>query len=816
MGRTKRKVKRSAPLHSIAVLILKMAHHLAFCVLVISLIGTALLCSTYGEENKLRYPLYIASDKETSKEIFVTNKLYGKALHLLRYATIRSQLEVEGNFDGNKIINISEYTHRKETGFVSPKRAYFYDANFRLEDLLKWQQSGAVQYLENILLMSNEEIAKNGDEKFRFPYANIEGTRLEYIVLTVEEYKELLRQLIDCMNDLAINYNEYLTLKEEFTKPDTNFVYYVEMGNENGDVYTNVLASKPYETYFEGIDYFAKVNTYLTAGLPEEVDITFDDLVDPNNAYTYAFGDNAKVYLGYDLSRGAKDSVATVLAAYDMLNLDKVYTLLGISGLAALFYLVMFCYMMYATGRKLDAHGEEYVELNWIDAIPLELYLAWCGCVGFGLVALVLFGVDILNAYPKDTMGNGFVYAMSIGIALISMIVTETFYSLSRRGKAHMLLKNSLLYKFVFRWIGRLLKYCAKKCKAFNRKIQYYIEHSGHFEKTWGVLLMEVVFSMVIVIVIWCFAVRGNGEPAMIVAILYMLVLVWISYRRMIRKEERMDIVEKIEGIVAGEECRVDAEHLSTENLPLGNAVNEIGEGIRNAVQISTRDERLKAELLTNVSHDIKTPLTSIINYVDLLKKEDFDNEKAKEYLDVLEKKSYKLKNLIQDLIEVSKISTGNIEYEMVPLNVNELMLQATGEYEERFREKCLKLVYDNAVPEKLILADSRRIWRVLENLFSNVYKYALEGTRVYIEVEGDDDKLHISIKNISAKELSVKAEDLTERFVRGDASRTTEGSGLGLAIAKNLVVGQGGTFHIASDGDLFKVKLSFKLYQSS
>ena len=285
------------------------------------------------------------------------------------------------------------------------------------------------------------------------------------------------------------------------------------------------------------------------------------------------------------------------------------------------------------------------------------------------------------------------------------------------------------------------------------------------------------------------------------------------SYRRLKRRAEREEIIEKIEGIVAGESSRVRVEHLSIENAALGHAVNEIGEGIRKAVEQSIKDERLKAELLTNVSHDIKTPLTSIISYVDLLKKEQIENEKALEYIEVLENKSLKLKNLIQDLIEVSKISTGNIEYEMMPLNLHELVLQAAAEYEEKFEEHCLKLIYNNDAKDACIMADSRRMWRVMENLLSNVYKYALEGTRVYLDVTRKNDKLFFTMKNISAKELNIQAEELAERFVRGDISRTTEGSGLGLAIAQNLVFGQGGELKIMLDGDLFKVQVVFEVY---
>lgn len=829
MGRAKRKVKKSAPLQPWARFILKMTQKLALCIAIAGLLVASIMSSTYVEAYGNRHSLRLSIDKEASKKSFAQTNLNHMAVQLLRYATICSQLEVEGKFDGNKIINVSEYSYRQAGDFSNTKRLYFKEANFRLEDLLKWQQAGAIPYLETLIANENAPVdtkneMTNSLEKdfvayynysvgeFKYPFANIDGVELQYLIVTAEEYKELLRQLIDCMQDLAYNYNDYIELSKEFSNPDSNFVYYVEMDNENGDIFTNVAHSS-YRSYFESIDYSAKVNSYFSDGYNEKIDFVFDELERSDYPYAYAFGDYATVYLGYDLSRGAEDKIATVCRAYDNLVLERVYTLLAIVAVAVLIYLIIFIYMLYETGRKQEEDGTDYIELNWLDAIPLELYLVGCGLLGLGVAALGILGVEAIRHYAKSTIQQGIVFAISMGAVVVSFVVTETLYSLSRRCKARILFKNSLIYRYIFTLLKRIFQHLNKKRKRLVGKMQFYIAHSGRFERTWGVLLMEVVFSMVSVLVIWIISARGHRKEAMIIAIVYMLVVVWASYRRMVLKEERMDIVEKMEGIVAGEESRVDTEGLSAENATLGNAVNEIGEGIQNAVQISTRDERLKAELLTNVSHDIKTPLTSIITYVDLLKKEELNNEKAKEYLEVLENKSYKLKNLIQDLIEVSKISTGNIEYEMVPLNIHELMLQATGEYEEKFRERCLKLVYNNDVTDVHVLADSRRMWRVMENLFSNVYKYALEGTRIYIEVEKEDGKLHISIKNISAKELSVKAEDLTERFVRGDLSRTTEGSGLGLAIAKNLVVGQGGGFNIASDGDLFKVHLTFKIH---
>ena len=224
------------------------------------------------------------------------------------------------------------------------------------------------------------------------------------------------------------------------------------------------------------------------------------------------------------------------------------------------------------------------------------------------------------------------------------------------------------------------------------------------------------------------------------------------------------------------------------------------------------KSERLKAELITNVSHDIKTPLTSIINYVDLLKNENIDNEKAKEYIGILDNKANRLKKLTEDLVEASKVSTGNISLNMEKINIVELIKQAIGEFEDKFQKKGLDVIINCLKNEIYIMADSRYMYRIIENLFSNISKYALENSRVYIDLYTIEQEARIEIKNISKEKLNISSEELMQRFVRGDTSRTTEGSGLGISIAQNLTELQHGKFDLILDGDLFKVEMDFEL----
>lgn len=274
---------------------------------------------------------------------------------------------------------------------------------------------------------------------------------------------------------------------------------------------------------------------------------------------------------------------------------------------------------------------------------------------------------------------------------------------------------------------------------------------------------------------------------------------------------QRQKLLEGVEAMKTGtEETRIPTERLFRDNRQMAEAVNELGEGLRSAVQEQMKSERMKADLITNVSHDLKTPLTSIINYVDLMKREPIHNAKAEEYLGVLDQKSQRLKQLTEDLVEASRASSGNVTLQITRIDLKELLMQTSGEFEERFAARGLRFMADYPQEPLFVKADGRRLWRIIENLYRNVEKYAMPHTRVYLDVRRDGDEAVISMKNISEQSLNISAEELTERFTRGDESRTTEGSGLGLAIAKDLTELQNGRFEIYLDGDLFKVTVAF------
>ena len=282
------------------------------------------------------------------------------------------------------------------------------------------------------------------------------------------------------------------------------------------------------------------------------------------------------------------------------------------------------------------------------------------------------------------------------------------------------------------------------------------------------------------------------------------------------KNKEIMRIQEALEAISEGAlDTTLNVNEFHGQQKKVAEAVNHIRQGLMSSVNESLKNEKLKADLITNVSHDIKTPLTSIVNYVDLLKRENLDNDNAKYYIHVLEEKSQRLKQLTEDLVETSKITSGNVKLNMQKLDLVELLYQTGGEFNERFEARNLTIVTKIPSEQIFIYADGRQLYRSIENLYTNAAKYALENTRVYVELEKADTKAVFTIKNVSKNELDIVSDgnvDLTERFVRGERSRTTEGSGLGLSIAKNLTHLMGGKFEIKVDGDLFIATITYNI----
>ena len=322
------------------------------------------------------------------------------------------------------------------------------------------------------------------------------------------------------------------------------------------------------------------------------------------------------------------------------------------------------------------------------------------------------------------------------------------------------------------------------------------------------VMRVSICFAsyLLLQILLWVLSGKGVLSVAMLAGVNLVVLAVLVTDG--MQRQKLLTAIQKINSEEGN--TRISESGLFAINRQMAAAVNDLGDGLRHALQEQMKSERMKADLITNVSHDLKTPLTSIINYVDLLKREELHNEKANEYLEVLDQKSQRLKQLTEDLVEASRASSGNVVLDIRRIDVKELLMQTSGEFVERFEARGLQLVENFPQNPQYIDADGRRLWRIIENLFRNVEKYAMPHTRVYLDLINDGKRVAFSLKNISENPLNISPEELTERFTRGDESRSTEGSGLGLSIAKDLTEIQKGTFEIYLDGDLFKVTVSF------
>ncbi len=424
-------------------------------------------------------------------------------------------------------------------------------------------------------------------------------------------------------------------------------------------------------------------------------------------------------------------------------------------------------------GRK---RNFKEIQLESIDKIPLEIILA---AMFIPFIMLLFLGIELsYNLNITTIIGN-------IGILIIMYSIALILYeSILRRVKTNTILKNTIIYRL---------------CKWIKNGVKNIFNNFSLAAKIIVILACMLIFTLIF----------SNWGFTGIILLIAMYVFAFKYYFDNITKF--LNIKNTVKKIYEGDtKVRLQEDEYTGVLKELCIYVNDIAGGFTNAIDKSLKSERMKTELITNVSHDIKTPLTSIINYVDLLKKEDIQNEKAKEYLDILEQKSQRLKRLTEDLIEASKASSGNIKLDMKKINVNELIKQISGEFEDKFKNKNLDLNIEMPKEDVFILADSRYLYRVMENMYTNIEKYAMENSRVYVDLLEENKKVKIEIKNISKEKLNISANELMERFVRGESSRNTEGSGLGLSIAQSLTKLQKGEFGIYLDGDLFKVIISF------
>jgi signal transduction histidine kinase len=768
---------------------------------------------------------------------------------ITRMCVIKNQMETDGSFDADKKINISSYANRSRT--ISGENVSNDSENdsvkYRLDDLIKWgnygfdfipvtgtpsqldayiyslvnnvdmptvtSQDSVVHYdreeYYDVVYQMTEALNSTDDSNTYTIYLLVDrykpvaGGKLTDYVANRKEYTELVSNICSSANDLFNNYTEYMEYGDKYGDGKTNVLYCYQLKNSEGKLvrYSNLsqnvkgLSNDDLSRIFTGHVKYACFNPdkLQTASNIESLNSVF--MKNVISGYEYSFGDGSRVWLAIDESYGADDVYVRARSEYNKTS-DVFYPACIALVASMIVYLILLVVMTIQAGKVLiiDEEGEKTQTVRpakW-DSIPVEIY-----AIVTGVIAVLAFSMLIYLYYETPGMkrmgGTGAAYVIwGAAVVLANAVLIPLYLMLVRKIKCKLM------------WKGSITKWCVAKVKSGI--IDVY-DNGQLVIRTWLPYLLFLAFNLVLVLL---------GVGGIIIAFIIDILVGLLLYHE---TKTRNDIVAGISRISGGELAhKIDTSRMHGDNLALANAVNNIGDGISKAVNTSMRDEKMKADLITNVSHDIKTPLTSIINYVDLLKRENISDEKIRGYVDILDQKSQRLKQLTDDLVEASKISSGNISLNIEKINFVELIHQSAGEFSEKFEEKGLKIVLNLPAEPVHIMADSRGIYRVVENLYNNVYKYALEGTRVYVDMvnqengpDGQKKKgVMLSIKNISADPLNISAEELTERFMRGDASRKTEGSGLGLSIAKSLTEAMGGNFSISLDGDLFKAVITF------
>lgn len=449
--------------------------------------------------------------------------------------------------------------------------------------------------------------------------------------------------------------------------------------------------------------------------------------------------------------------------------------------LSSILLVAMIIYLIWAIGHEKD---KKEIQLGGIDKVPYEILLT---IIFFALGIFISIGIASVEIRIPQKMLIPLIVLSYLGsYASLAVGISTTI----KRLKAKSFWHSFLIYK-IYYWLKEKTKKFFKVVSDKNsskKKITIFY---------WGFIIVSGLI----------FLATASGIGVLLLLVFW----TWI-YILILKYIEKVDKINKaLKEIYEGNpNVHLEKEELTGVLKQMAEYINDIAGGFTNAIEQSLKSERLKTELITNVSHDIKTPLTSIINYVDLLKQENIEDEKIKQYIDILNQKSLRLKKLIEDLVEASKVSSGNVKLNIEVIDLKELLAQTLGEFEDRFETKNLKIDIEMPNEEVKIKADNRYMYRVIENLFSNITKYSIDNSRVYISLTKQNDRIKLEIKNISKDKLNITPDELMQRFVRGDKSRYTEGSGLGLSIAKSLTEMQGGKFDINIDGDLFKVIIEY------
>ncbi len=614
-----------------------------------------------------------------------------------------------------------------------------------------------------VLFLSVTLVVVLGYYKFYFSTAQI----VKEEVLTEMAGREA-HYIENILDEEIKNENTYL---ENYYK-DKN-VFYEITYIESGEVVTN----------YNGQEYIATVDsvyyTYEDVIIRQDENSTYWDTIEHHTA-------DIKLYIAKDMKKNDLFSVASKLVDIGY-RLKYALVFIAIGSLAIFIFLL--CFLYSAAGHTTNGK----IKCNFLDKVPFDI-----------LTAIVVFLGVLSVIFISESFYEDFAFA----VAVTSLIGSVDYFialgytmSFATRIKTRTLIRNNLLYH-IFKFLG-------KRLKKFYSWLKYLYSNASLLKKTWVIALGVLIFSTFFIVGVGdVISYWARDEFVIIMLIITAIVIALLFYFAVILQKIKLGG----ERIAKGDlQYKIDTKYMYYDFKEFAESLNNINDGLQEAINEKMKSEHFKTELITNVSHDIKTPLTSIINYVDLIKKEEIENEKLIEYIDVLDRQSARLKKLVEDLVEASKASSGNLTVNLAPCNITVLLNQALGEFSEKLEKANLIPILKTDDDGIAVLADGRHLWRVFDNLLSNVCKYGLEGTRVYIDVKTEKNGVLVTFRNISKYQLNVSSEELLERFVRGDKSRHTEGHGLGLSIAKSLMEIQGGSLDISVDGDLFKVTVKIK-----
>lgn len=689
-----------------------------------------------------------------------------------------------------------------------------------LEEGYLWQES------RNLVLRDKEENVYTDiwtyDGSVLKEYSAPDGAKdiLEVVNKTPELNGRLMRvydNIQNAFNSISSLCDLYENQSGMWTEGNTNFTY-LFVNREKKKIYTNNSLFKDFENIENDLAKFiddGDIRYVVVRPKLNEFESNLDVTASAWRNYVYAsdiLGEDYIVMSAVDTSYPIQDIFYEASKNYREYEpyMGGAFWAFMIS---AILFIVSIVWLTAVAGRR--AGGENELYLNPFDRWKTELAAALVAGTWL-LITMTLAwnwnGMGIREyAYSDDSINAshylyyyGFNMTMEdaciiAGYAFVTAVLFLIGYlSLVRRLKGGTLWKDSIL-KMLLTGIVKCWQFVSQHVQAFWR----------HRRVLWKTILIFAV----IVFNHW-FAVGICGYGTSVFGALLMAVseaiAAYLLIRDAVAKERIKTGIQEIASGSLDYKLPLDVRQ-GGDYRDMAENLNNIGNGLQRAVDKSIRDERLKTDLITNVSHDIKTPLTSIINYVDLLKRENFEDPKIQGYLDILEMKAQRLKTLTEDVVEASKVSSGNITLEYMDVDLVEMLNQTIGEFSEKMEAKQLKVIASLPEEPAVIHVDGRRMWRVLENIFNNAAKYAMPGTRVYADLKEEGKKISFSLKNVSEQPLNFSSDELTERFIRGDVSRSTEGSGLGLSIAKSLTEMQGGKFELYLDGDLFKVTIEFE-----